>query len=118
MVGVSLIPGSSVVGVSLTPGSSVIGVPLLPGSSAIGVSLVPCSSIVSVALVPCVSLLPTCCLFVTEEPSSVSPSTALETFSWVSRTIAAIVVHSSSEDQLDSDILLPETNEYEVYYFD
>jgi hypothetical protein len=36
----------------------------------------------------------------------------------VSHTIAAIVVHSSSEDQLDSDILLPETNEYEAYYFD
>jgi hypothetical protein len=36
----------------------------------------------------------------------------------LSRTIAAIVVHSSSEDQLDSDILLPETNEYEAYYFD
>jgi hypothetical protein len=34
------------------------------------------------------------------------------------RTIAAIVVHSSSEDQLDSDILLPETNESEAYYFD
>jgi hypothetical protein len=44
--------------------------------------------------------------------------TALEPLPWVSRTIAAIVVHSSSEDQLDSDILLPETNEYEAYYFD
>jgi hypothetical protein len=53
-----------------------------------------------VALVPCVSLLPTCCLFVTEEPSSVSLSTALEPFSWVSRTIDAIIVHSSYEDQL------------------
>ena len=73
---------------------------------------------VAVALVPCVSLLPICCLFVTEEPSYVSPSTALEPLSWVSHTIAAIVVHSSSEDQLDSDILLPETNEYEAYYFD
>jgi hypothetical protein len=40
------------------------------------------------------------------------------TDSWVSHTIAAIVVHSSSDDQLDSDILLPETNEYETYYFD
>jgi hypothetical protein len=48
--------------------------------------------------------------------SFVSLSTALEPLSWVSRTIAAIVVHSSSEDQLDSDILLPETNEYEAYY--
>ena len=103
----SLIPGSSVVGVSLVPGSSTIGVTLIPGSSTVGVSLVPC-----------VSLLPTCCLFVTEEPSYVSPSTALEPLSWVSRTIAAIVVHSSSEDQLDSDILLPEANEYETYYFD
>jgi hypothetical protein len=28
------------------------------------------------------------------------------------------VVHSSSEDQLESDILLPEPNEYEAYYFD
>jgi hypothetical protein len=82
------------------------------------VSLLPGSSTVGVALVPCVSLLPTCCLFVTEEPSSVSPSTALEPFSWVSRTIDAIVAHSSSEDQLDSDILLPETNEYEAFYFD
>jgi hypothetical protein len=60
--------------------------------------------LIGVALVPCVSLLPTCCLFVTEEPSSVSPSTALDPFSWVSPTIDAIVVHSSSEDQLDSDI--------------
>jgi hypothetical protein len=42
----------------------------------------------------------------------------LESVDEVSRTIAAIVVHSSSEDQLDSDILLPETNEYEAYYFD
>ena len=79
--------------------------------------MLPGSSTVGVALAPCVSLLPTSCLFVTEEPSYVSPSTALEPLSWVSR-IAAIVVHSSSEDQLDSDILLPETNEYETYYFD
>jgi hypothetical protein len=42
----------------------------------------------------------------------------LESVDEVSRTIAAIVVHSSSEDQLDSDILLPETNEYEAFYFD
>ena len=84
----------------------------------VGVLLVPGSSTVGVALVPCVSLLPTRCLFITEEPSYVSPSTALEPFSSVSRTIAAILVHSSSEDQLDSDILLPETNEYEPYYFD
>ena len=102
----------------MVPCSSAIGVSLVPCSSAIGVSLLPGSSTVGVALVPCVSLLPTCCLFVTEEPSYVSPSTALEPLSWVSRTIAAIVVHSSSEDQLDSDILLPETNEYEAYYFD
>ena len=66
--------------------------------------MVPGSSTVGVALVTCVSLLPTCCQFVNEESSSVSPSTALEPFSWVSRTIAVIVVHSSSEDQLDSDI--------------
>jgi hypothetical protein len=72
VVGMSLIPGSSAIGVSLVPCSSVICVSLLPGSSTVGV-----------ALVSCVSLLPTCCLFVTEEPSSVSPSTALEPFSWV-----------------------------------
>jgi hypothetical protein len=44
------------------------------------------------------------------------PSTALEPLSWVSRTIDAIVVHSSSEDQLDSDILLPETVKQNVVY--
>ena len=84
----------------------------------VGVSLVSCSSTVGVALVPFVSLLPACCLFVTEESSFVSLSTAFEPLSWVSRTIAVIVVHSLSEDQLDFDILLPEANEYEAYYFD
>jgi hypothetical protein len=49
---------------------------------------------------------------------SLQPENMHEPLSWVSRTIDAIVVHSSSEDQLDSDILLPETNEYEAYYFD
>jgi hypothetical protein len=56
-----------------------------PGNNdTICVSLLPGSSTVGVALVPCVSLLPICCLFVTEEPSSVSLSTALEPLSWVS----------------------------------
>jgi hypothetical protein len=36
---------------------------------------------------------------VDEPGTNDTPSTALEPFSWVSRTIAAIVVHYSSEDR-------------------
>jgi hypothetical protein len=74
--------------------------------------MVPGSSVVGNLCIITTYLLP----LGNEEPSSVSPSTALEPFSWVSRTIAAIV--SITRLKTDSDILLPETNEYEACYFD